>query len=59
MLSGRNHHEMGFGTIVEMSTGFPGYDTIWPRDKASVAQVLKENGYSTSAFGKWHSTPDW
>ena len=59
LLTGRNHHEVGFGTIAEMSTGFPGYNTILPRDKALVSQVLRENGYSTSAFGKWHNTPDW
>lgn len=59
LLTGRNHHQVGFGTIVEMSTGFPGYNTLLPRDSAVVAKVLKENGYSTVAYGKWHNTPDW
>lgn len=59
LLTGRNHHQVGFGTIAEMSSGFPGYNTILPRNSALVAKVLKENGYSTSAFGKWHNTPDW
>lgn len=59
LLSGRSQHQMGFGTIVEMSTGYPGYDTIWPRESASIAEILKQNGYSTSAWGKWHNTPDW
>ncbi|MDF5286064.1 sulfatase-like hydrolase/transferase, partial [Vibrio parahaemolyticus] len=59
LLSGRNHHQVGFGTISELSTGFPGYNSVWPKSVASIAEVLKDNGYSTSAFGKWHNTPDW
>ncbi|NMT18038.1 sulfatase-like hydrolase/transferase, partial [Vibrio parahaemolyticus] len=43
----------------ELSTGFPGYNSVWPKSVASIAEVLKDNGYSTSAFGKWHNTPDW
>ncbi|MFV0301238.1 MAG: arylsulfatase [Paracoccus sp. (in: a-proteobacteria)] len=59
LLTGRNHHEVGFGTITELSTGFPGYNSLWPRSTASIAEMLKDNGYSTAAFGKWHNTPDW
>lgn len=59
LLTGRNHHQVGFGTIAELSTGFPGYNSVWPKSVASIAEVLKDNGYSTSAFGKWHNTPDW
>lgn len=59
LLTGRNHHQTGFGTISEMSTGFPGYNSIWDKDAASIAEVLKENGYNTAAWGKWHNTPDW
>ncbi len=59
LLTGRNHHQVGFGTITELSTGFPAYSTIWPKSVASIAEVLKDNGYSTSAYGKWHNTPDW
>lgn len=59
LLTGRNHHQLGFGTISEMSTGFPGYNSIWDKDAASVAEVLKQNGYNTAAWGKWHNTPDW
>jgi arylsulfatase len=58
LLSGRNHHAMGFGSITELGTGWPGYTSLWPRESASIARVLQENGYSTSAFGKWHLTPD-
>ena len=59
LLSGRNNHEVGFGTVTELAAGYPGYNTLWPKDSASVAEVLKDNGYSTAAFGKWHNTPVW
>ncbi|MFG0723380.1 arylsulfatase [Pseudomonas sp. GLN_6] len=59
LLTGRNHHQVGFGTITELSTGFPGYNTVWSQSAVSVARVLQGNGYSTAAFGKWHNTPDW
>lgn len=59
LLTGRNHHQTGFGSITELASGYPGYDSLWPRETASIAEVLKENGYSTSAFGKWHNTPGW
>lgn len=57
LLTGRNHHQSGFGTITELSTGYPGYHSIWPRSCATIAEVLKDNGYSTAAWGKWHNTP--
>ena len=59
LLTGRNHHQLGFGTISELSTGYPGYHSIWGPDAASVAEVLRQNGYNTAAWGKWHNTPDW
>ncbi|MEG1031836.1 MAG: sulfatase-like hydrolase/transferase, partial [Acinetobacter sp.] len=59
LLTGRNSHQSGMGTITELSTGYPGYDSLWPRETASVARILKDNGYSTAAFGKWHNTPEW
>lgn len=59
LLTGRNHHQVGFGNVTEVSSGFPGYDTIWKRDTASIARILQLNGYSTAAFGKWHNTPKW
>jgi arylsulfatase len=59
LLSGRNDHEIGFGTVTEGSSGYPGYNSIWPKSAASIAEVLKDNGYSTAAFGKWHNTPAW
>lgn len=59
LLTGQNPHQVGAGTITELSTGYPGYNTIWPKESASVARILKDNGYATAAFGKWHNTPDW
>ncbi|WP_198651591.1 sulfatase-like hydrolase/transferase [Dyella sp. C11] len=59
LLSGRNHHDVGMASITEGATGFPGYNSIWGEDAASIGQVLKYHGYSTAAFGKWHDTPDW
>jgi len=57
LLSGRNHHRAGFGTVVEGATGYPGYNGTWRKDTSSLAEVLRRNGYNTAAFGKWHNTP--
>ena len=59
LITGRNHHQVGFGTISEMSTGYPGYNSVIPTEAAAIPMVLKHNGYNTSSFGKWHNTPDW
>src|SRR5574339_651791 len=52
LLSGRNHHAVGFGSIAEFAGGWPGYNSTWPKSAASVAKILQDNGYSTAAFGK-------
>lgn len=57
LITGRNHHSAGFGVISEQSTGFPGYNSIIPKNKATIGRILKENGYATSWFGKNHNTP--
>src|SRR5512132_4402911 len=57
IITGRNHHSVGAGVVGEISTGFPGYDSIIPLDKGTVGTILKENGYATSWFGKDHNTP--
>jgi arylsulfatase A-like enzyme len=57
LLSGRNHHAVGFGSIAETASGFPGYNGLWPKTAASGAEILRKNGYSTAAFGKWHMSP--
>lgn len=59
LLSGRNNHEVGFGTVAEAAAGYPGYNAHWSKDAASLPEILRLNGYSTAAFGKWHNTPLW
>jgi arylsulfatase A-like enzyme len=58
LITGRNHHSTGFGVITELSTGFPGYDSIIGPENATIGRILKDNGYATSWFGKNHNTPD-
>src|SRR5262245_17659076 len=58
IITGRNHHSMGFGVISEQSTGYPGYNSIMTRDKATIGKILKDHGYWTSWFGKDHNTPE-
>ncbi|MGD9529367.1 MAG: sulfatase-like hydrolase/transferase [Pseudonocardia sp.] len=57
LLTGRNHHIVGFGSIGELSGPFPGYSATVPKTCAPLPKVLQLNGYSTAAFGKWHLTP--
>jgi arylsulfatase A-like enzyme len=57
LITGRNHHSVGFGVIGELTTGFPGYDSLISPEKASVGAILRDNGYATSWFGKNHNTP--
>jgi arylsulfatase A-like enzyme len=59
LLTGRNHHAVGYGNIAEGSTGYPGYNSITPPETAHVAATLKENGYATAWFGKNHNVPIW
>src|SRR6201981_2832654 len=57
LITGRNHHSVGYGVIGELSTGFPGYDSVIGQESATIGEILKENGYATSWFGKNHNTP--
>lgn len=57
LLTGRNHHRVGFGQIAELANDWDGYSGHWPATTASVAKVLGYYGYNTAAFGKWHNTP--
>ena len=59
LITGRNHHSAGFGVISEQATGFPGYNSIIEKDKATIGRILKENGYATSWFGKDHNVPSY
>ncbi len=59
LITGRNHHSAHTACIMELGTGFPGYDTVMQKDTATVAEVLKQAGYGTAWFGKNHNVPDW
>jgi arylsulfatase len=59
LLTGRNHHSVGAGVVEELATGYPGYNSIIPKSAATIGEVLRQNGYSTSWFGKNHNTPEW
>jgi arylsulfatase len=57
LLTGRNHHQIGLAAITEAAAGYPGAYGSIPKSAATVAEVLKQNGYNTMAFGKWHLAP--
>jgi arylsulfatase len=57
LITGRNHHSVGYGVIGEMSTGYPGYDSVIGPESATIGTILRDNGYATSWFGKNHNTP--
>jgi arylsulfatase A-like enzyme len=59
LLTGHNHHSVGMGAITELATSAPGYNSIRPNEAATIAEILKLNGYNTAAFGKMHQTPAW
>ncbi|HUH48402.1 MAG TPA: arylsulfatase [Mycoplana sp.] len=59
LITGRNHHSVGYGVVGEIATGYPGYDSIIPIEKGTIGTILKENGYATSWFGKDHNTPSY
>lgn len=59
IITGRNHHSTGFGVVSEQATGYPGYDSIMGVDNGTIGEILKQNGYATSWFGKNHNTPDY
>jgi arylsulfatase A-like enzyme len=59
LLTGRNHHSVGMGAITEMATSAPGNNSIRPKEKAALAEILKLNGFSTAQIGKCHEVPIW
>ena len=59
LITGRNHHSVGYGVIAEQATGYPGYDSVITRDKATIGRILTDNGYHTAWFGKNHNTPEY
>lgn len=59
LITGRNHHVAGFGVVGELTTGYPGYDSIILKANGTIGNILKDNGYATSWFGKEHNTPSY
>ena len=59
LLTGHNHHANNAGAIMELATAFPGNTGIRPKNITTLAEILRQNGYSTGAFGKYHETPPW
>lgn len=57
LLTGRNHHRVGNGQIAELANDWDGYSGVIPKSSSTVAEVLKNYGYATGAWGKWHNTP--
>jgi len=57
LLTGRNHHSAEMGSVGEVATSMPGNTSVRPNTVSTVAEMLRLNGYSTSAFGKMHQTP--
>lgn len=57
--TGRNHHTGNMGSITETATNYPGNTSLRPESVATLAEILKQNGFSTAAFGKWHETATW
>jgi arylsulfatase len=59
LLTGHNHHANNAGAIMELATAYPGNTGVRPREITTLAEILKQNGFSTAAFGKYHETPPW
>lgn len=59
LITGRNHQSAHTGTVTEMATGYPGYDTLLGKDMATIGAMLTLNGYNTAWFGKNHNVSDW
>ena len=59
LITGRNSHSVSTGVIMELATGFPGYNSLMSKANGTVAEILKQNGYNTAWYGKNHNVPDW
>ncbi|MFZ1320287.1 MAG: arylsulfatase [Ignavibacteria bacterium] len=59
LLTGRNHHSVGTGVVVDQATGFPGYNSVIPNNAIAIGEILRYHGYHTSWFGKDHNVPQW
>jgi len=58
LMTGRNHHAVGFGMVSEFAGPFPGYSAMLPKDCQPFVKTLQGNGYPAACFGKWHLAPD-
>ena len=58
LLTGRNHTNVGNGQIAALANDFDGFSGVIPKSSATVAEVLRNYGYNTGAWGKWHNTPE-
>ena len=59
LMTGRNPHAVGVGAVLNTPSPYPGYNGMLPKSAATLAEVLRQNGYGTAAFGKWHLAPEW
>jgi len=59
LLTGHNHHSVATGVVVDQATGYPGYNSVIPRDAVGIGEILRQNGYDTSWYGKDHNVPQW
>jgi arylsulfatase A-like enzyme len=59
LLTGRNHHNVSIANVTSINSGFDGYTSVMPKSAATVAEILRQNGYQTAMFGKSHLTPEW
>jgi arylsulfatase A-like enzyme len=59
LLTGRNPHAVGVGAVLNTPSAYPGYTGLLPKSAATIAEILRQNGYGTAAFGKWHLAPEW
>jgi len=59
LLTGRNHHSVATGVVVDQATGYPGYNSVIPRDAVAIGEILRQHGYDTSWYGKDHNVPQW
>jgi len=59
LLTGRNHHSVATGVVVDQATGYPGYNSVIPRDAVAIGEILRQHGYDTSWYGKDHNVPLW
>ena len=59
LLTGRNHHSAATGVVMELATGYPGYNSIMPASTGTIGEILRQSGYCTSWYGKNHNTPSW